>query len=127
MLSYPTTYVENGQTKRMPNPARPIDYHYVTNNLEVTFESGHEQRRQKGLPKLKVEFTYRSLSQAQADALVSFFITCCGSVHPFTWTDPVTRSSYRMRFDLKELRKKYVNHNIKGPRYEMTVTLIQDL
>lgn len=128
MLTYPETYIENGQTKRMPNPSRPIDYDYVTNNLEVAFESGHEQRRQKGLPKLKVDFSYKALTQAQADTLVNFFVvSCAGSVRPFEWTDPVSRKTYWMRFDMKQLKKEYIGHNVKGPIYSMNITMIQDL
>lgn len=125
-LNWPTTYVKaDGTSSRMPNPSIPIKYGYKTNSLLLEFESGHEQRREKGLMRRTFEFTYNVVTSAVADELENFFVTCRGSVRAFNWTDPATSKTYVCRFDGDTFSREYFAHSSNGPLFRVVVKLIQ--
>ena len=125
-LSWPTTYVaSDGSTKRLPNCSLPVNYGYKTNNLVVEFESGHEQRRQKGLIRRTFDINYQALTMEQAQTIESFFFSSRGSVRAFNWTDPTSNETYVVRFDGDNFAKEYFGHNDIGPIYKISLKFIQ--
>ena len=127
-LAWPTSYTtSSGKTAHLPNPSIPIKYGYKTNTLVTEFESGHEQRRSKGLTKKTFEFTYKALTLEEADVIEAFFFECLGSVRAFSWTDPVDKKVYVCRFDGDSFAREYFRHGANGPIFRIPVKLTQVL
>lgn len=123
--SFPISYIKGGETKRLRNPDMPIKYGVSTNSLVIVFESGHEQRRKKGIPKKTFDLTFSNLDLEAATCLEDFFYLMGGPVAPFTWTDPSTNKVYNVRFDGDSFTKEYVTHTRLGPLFTVTIKLVQ--
>lgn len=126
-LYFPTTYVHNGKTLRLPNPSMPLSFGFKANNLIIAFESGHEQRRTKGEMKRTVDINYQALHAGAAKVIIDFFISTGGETRSFIWTDPTDYTEILMRFDSNTIQKEYFAHNAQGPLYNTAFKLVQVL
>jgi len=126
MPAFPT--VDSTTGKYLPNPSRPITYGVKSNNTAISFDSGHEQRRQRGLPKRTFEFKYNALSLTEYKTIRDFYIntTACG-VYSFTWTDPIEKTTYNVKFNMDIFQGDYIAHSTKGPYYTLAIKLEQVL
>lgn len=126
MANYPT--VDSTTGKYLPNPSRPISYGIRPNVITQTFDSGHEQRRVRGVHKKIFEFKYNCLKLTEYKTIRDFYIntTACG-VYSFNWTDPVEKITYNVKFSMDAFQGDYIAHSVNGPYYTLSVKLEQVL
>lgn len=123
MPTYPTT---DSTGARIPNPSRPLTEGVQPNTLVQTFDSGHEQRRKKGDPRMTWEFTYLVLTDAAYRTLQNFYIARGGIAESFAWTHPLTKQQYpSVRFNMDTFSGEYFEHPSKGALWKLAVKLIQ--
>lgn len=120
--AYPTTDTAG---KRIPNPARPLKEGIKANVLVTAFDSGHEQRRKKGATRQTWELTYPALLQKAYDTLKTFWLARL-TVEAFTWTHPITKVVYTVRFENDTWQGDNVLHDKKlGPIWTLNLKLIE--
>ena len=125
-LSWPETYVDyDGITKRMPNCSMPINYGFQSNNLVIAFESGHEQRRQKGLIRRTFDIKFAAITKVQAMVIEDFYFSAKGSIKAFNWIDPATGLTHVVRFEGNTFAKEYFEHSDLGPIFRVSLKFIQ--
>lgn len=112
-------------TPRLPNCSRPIKESIKQDSLVVSFDSGHEQRRTKSDPKRIFEVTYAALTQNEYATIRDFFLQVT-NVTPFTWTHPVEKTVYLVRFDMDTFTGEHFQHSpVAGPLYKLQLKLLQ--
>lgn len=110
--------------KHLTLPTRPIGYGVKTNTLVFTSDSGHEQRRQKGMPKKTFDLSYPILSLEEYKTIRDFFLQVL-NVTAFNWTDPIEKITYLVRFDMETFLGQQKYHGPKGAHYELQLKLLQ--
>jgi hypothetical protein len=123
LLPYPT--VDTFHSKRIPNPARPLDEGVQLNNLLISFDSGAEERRKRGKARRTWELTYPALYSDAYQTLYNFFIACSGSIVPFTWIHPETKVVYNVRFNSDNFTAKCIGKNRKGSIWTLGLKIIE--
>ena len=109
---------------RIPNPARPLKEGIKTNVLIQTFDSGHEQRRQKSDPKRTFDLSYPVLKSKEYFTIRDFFLQVTNS-QAFLWTHPVEKTQHLVRFNMDTFAGEYVEHGPSGPLYKLQLSLLQ--
>lgn len=109
---------------RIPNCSQPLREGIKTNLLMQTFDSGHEQRRQRSDPRRTFDPTYNVLTLNQYLTLRDFFFTVLNSV-PFTWVHPIEKTLCLVRFDMDTFAGETIGHGPKGPLYKLQLKLLQ--
>jgi hypothetical protein len=76
------------------------------------FGSGRPNTNFPSTPLKRWTVEYQLLSQSDCDQLEAFFVSVMGRALSFTWTDPVTATSYpHVRFDQDALAVRYLTCN----------------
>ena len=125
---YPTTYIKGLKSLPMPHPAKPIPETLKTNNLILQFDSGYEQRRKKSPPRKGFELTYPLLEKEAYDILSNFYLAVGGNLDTFSWTHPVSKITYNVRFDMDTFQGEYHTTTSNNTHYwKVSVKLLQVL
>jgi phage-related protein len=124
MAEFPT---QTPQGKRVPNPSRPLQEGIAAQDLIFSSDSGHEQRRRKGLPICTFELSYVALTYDQYVTIRNFYINHT-TAKAFDWYHPFTKQKYRVRFASDNLQGEYFEHPaVTGPLYKLSFALRQVL
>jgi len=124
---FPTTVAAkyDAQTPRLPNCSRPIKEEVKASTLIVSFDSGHEQRRQKSDPKRAFTLEYAVLRKNEYFTLRDFFLQVLNQ-EPFLWTHPIEGTTFLVRFDMDTFSGEHFQHSpVAGPLYKLQIRLVQ--
>lgn len=108
----------------LPNCSRPINYGVKASTLVMEFDSGHQQRRQKATPKTTIDLQYTALTLTEYQTLRDFFMLVL-NVTPFSWTDPIEKTTYQVTFNQDTFMGIQKGHGPTGPWYEVQLKLVQ--
>lgn len=123
MAVYPTV---DGKGVLIPPPSRPLQESVKFNSLVLSFDSGHEQRRSKGLPKKSWDIQYLALGNEAKKTIQAFFIARGGSREAFTWTHPETKETFSVRFDGDTLQTEcFGQHPKLGALWKVSFKVVQ--
>ena len=78
-------------------------------SIQSPMDGGYIVSRARTTRAPRITFTtgYTQLSNADMQAIQSFYASVCGGSVIFNWLDPVTRNVYQVRFMDKKLNFKY--------------------
>jgi len=80
-------------------PDFTVDESVAFKTIVSEFENGAEQRRRKwATPQRRWSLRFKSKTQAELNAVKSFFLAKYGALIAFTWTNPNDGVEYTVRF-----------------------------
>lgn len=123
MSAFPTV---DYASKRIPNPSMPLNEGIKTNTVMFSSDSGREQRRKKGASLRTWELSYIALTDAAYRTIRDFYIANT-DVNSFSWTHPISKITFTVRFDTSNFQGENIAHNIKTPIWKLSLKLIQVL
>jgi phage-related protein len=112
--------------KRIPNPSRPLTEGVATNDLVFTADSGHEQRRQKGVHLFTFELKWDALTLEAYQTIRNFYIKHT-TTKSFRWIHPLTSQELKVRFTSETFSGENFAHRKTGPIYKAACRLKQVL
>lgn len=101
-------------------PDRPVKIETIDSTL-IQSIGKYEQRRlmTSGLQKM-FNFSFSLRLTTEADAIEAFYVARDGAVESFTWVDPITSSSYTLRFVPNSFRREYIGRSGTGHLWSIT-------
>lgn len=114
-------------TKPLPNSSRPLKESIKADTIITSFDSGHEQRRQKSNPKRIFEPQYAVMTLDQYVTIRDFFTQVLNST-PFLWKHPIEGVEYLVRFDMDTFAGENFGHSPhtkSGALYKLQLKLMQ--
>ena len=108
----------------IPKPSHGIKEGVKASTLIQTFDSGHEQRRQKSPPRKTFEIQYNVLTKNQYFTIRDFFLQVLNST-PFYWTHPIEKVQYLVRFDMDTFQGENFSHGASGALFKLQLRLLQ--
>jgi len=96
-------------------PTYPLSEEREDNTIKSRFESGYQKTRSRYTRvRRKFQIKYMNLGSVDTALLDAFIDTVDGATDSFTWTHPVTGTSYTVRF---EAPPKKSNTGYDGAQY----------
>lgn len=109
----------------IPNPSLPLAEGVKAQTIISEFDSGHSQRRTKGLPKRTFQLSYIVLTSDQYRTIRDFFMQKLNT-YEFNWTHPIEKTVLNVRFTNDTLSAENFSWGVgKGALYKLQLSLEQ--